>query len=94
MSASSRECLKAISSVKTKTKKEEKFSKQFLSPFRIYTGLGYFIRTAYQFNSQSMGRPDKRKAEETHGLLGKKRIPWNKPIAGVLNECFLRITIT
>ena len=21
--------------------------------------------------------------QDTHGLLGKKRIPWNKPIAGV-----------
>ena len=26
----------------------------------IYTGVGYFILTAQQFNSQSNGRPDKR----------------------------------
>ena len=30
----------------------------------IYTGLGFFIRTTYHFNSQSMGRPDKRKTTE------------------------------
>ena len=47
-------CLKAISSVKTRI-----FETLFLN---IYTILGYFILTAKQFNSQSMGRSDKRKA--------------------------------
>ena len=28
----------------------------------IYTGLGYFILAIYQFNSHSMGGPDKQKA--------------------------------
>ena len=41
-----RKYLKAMSSVKTK----------------ILFGLGCFILTTQQFNSQSMGRPDKRKA--------------------------------
>ena len=27
-----------------------------------------------------------KKQQETNGLLGKKRIPWNKPIAGVMSD--------
>ena len=41
-----------------------------------YIGLGCFIRTVYQFISQSMGQPDNRKAA---------RDPWNKPIAGAMS---------
>ena len=51
-----RKCFKAISSVKTKI-----FETLFSVFWNIYTGPGYFILTAQQFNSQSMGRPDKRK---------------------------------
>ena len=52
-----KKCLKAIYSAKTKI-----FERLLLN---IYTGLGYFILTAAQFNSQSLGRPKKRK--ETYG---------------------------
>ena len=48
------EMLKSNSSVKTKI-----FETLFLN---LYTILGYFILTAW-FNSQSLGRPDKRKSE-------------------------------
>ena len=42
--------------------KNKNFRKILLN---IYTGLGYFILTAAQLNSQSLGRPKKRK--ETYG---------------------------
>ena len=76
-------CLTAITSVKTKNKKKEtkkiqtfskkeyKLLKQFFKPFlNICTALGYFILPTYQFNAQSTGRPDKRKAAQDSGFLG------------------------
>ena len=38
---------------------------------KTYTGLGYFILTTYQFNLQSMGRPDNGRQQKTLGLLAK-----------------------
>ena len=64
----SRKCLKAISSEKTKIltktfqRKNINFWKYFFKLLNINTGLGCFILTTYQFNSQSMGRPDKRRS--------------------------------
>ena len=48
-----KKCLKASSSIKAKI---------FETYWNIYTGLVYFILTTQEFNSQSMGRSDKRKA--------------------------------
>ena len=71
---------------KTNLKKNTKFWNNFLSSFWIYTSLGYFIRTAYQLNSQSMNRHDKQKAtRDSWFVRWKKRIPWNKIIAGVMS---------
>ena len=60
--------LKSIFSSKNKannqtfSKKEYIFLKSFFKLFlNIYIDIGHFIRTAYQLNLQSMGRPDKRK---------------------------------
>ena len=70
-----------------KPKKEDKFLKPFFKLFlNIYTGLGYLICLKFQFNSQSMGRPeDKRKAARAPVCWVKKRIPGNKPIAGAMS---------
>ena len=49
-----KKCLKASSSIKAKI-----FETFF---WNLYTGFIYFILTTQEFNSQSMGRSDKRKA--------------------------------
>ena len=36
----------------------------------MYAGLGYFVRITYQYSSQSMGRPDKRKAARDSRFIG------------------------
>ena len=38
---------------------------------KTYTGLGYFILITYQFNLQSMGRPDNERQQKTLGFLAK-----------------------
>ena len=50
----------------------------------IYTDIGHFIRTAYQLNLQSMGRPDKQKAARDSQFVGKKEMPSNKSIPGAM----------
>ena len=56
---------------KNKPKKEYKFSKPFFKFFfNMYAGLGYFVRSAYQYNSPSMGHPDKRKAARDPRFIG------------------------
>ena len=55
----------------TKPKKEYKFLKPFFRVLlNIHIGLGYFIRTAYQFSSQSMGQPYKRKTARDSLFVG------------------------
>ena len=56
---------------KKKPKKEYKFSKPFFKFFfNMYAGLGYFVRSTYQYNSPSMGHPDKRKAARDPRFIG------------------------
>ena len=59
----------------------------------IYTGLGYFICTTdiNWIHKVRVGRPDKRKAAKTHGLLGKK---YGVKTYHGGNECIPKITIT
>ena len=72
--------LKIIFSSKNKTNNET-FSKKkytflkllFILFLNIYTNIGHFIRTAYQLNLQSMGRPDKRKAARDSQFVGGKK---------------------
>ena len=51
----------------------------------IYIGLGYFIHTTH-INCILKVWVDlmNERQQETHGLLGKKLIPWNKPITGAM----------
>ena len=47
----------------------------------IHTSLAYFILTTCQFNSQSLGRPGKRKGISRGNSKGN---PWNKLIEGAM----------
>ena len=75
----------------TFSKKKYTFLKSYFNLFlNIYTDIVHFIRTAYQLNLQSMGRPNKRKTardsqlgrrkKESHGtnlLRGQWLLPGN-----------------
>ena len=73
---------------KKNKKKEYKFSKPFFKFFfNMYAGLGYFVRFTLHINTihKVWVTLINERQQETRGLLGKKRILWNNPIAGVMS---------
>ena len=52
----------------------------------IYNGLGYFIRTTHiNWIHKVWAYVISKRQQETNGLLGKKRLSWNKPIMGTMS---------